>query len=83
MSYFNLNCELLERIEHMPRLQEINYFEAINEILEQEPKLHLPVGVQLIEMGFYWLRVHSGDKFLREYIEASLLHEIEVSFMEH
>ncbi len=67
----------------MPRLEERDYLEAINEILEQDPNLHLPVGVQLIELGFYWLRVHSGDKFLREYIEASLFHEAEVSFMEH
>lgn len=67
----------------MPKLQEIDCFEAINEILEQEPKLHLPVGIQLIEMGFYWLRAHSGDDFLKDYVEAYFYQNYESKTLDH
>ena len=54
----------------MPRLQKEDFIEIINEILEQNSNLRLSIGIQLIELGFYWTDISSDDDFLKEYVET-------------
>ena len=54
----------------MPRLQKEDFIEIINEILEQNSRLRLSIGIQLIELGFYWTDISSDDDFLKEYVET-------------
>ncbi|MBO6551089.1 MAG: hypothetical protein JJ964_15925 [Rhizobiales bacterium] len=54
----------------MPRLQKEDCIEIINEILEQNSNLRLSIGIQLIELGFYWTDISSDDGFLKEYVET-------------
>jgi len=45
-------------------------FEFINVALKKSPKLRFPVGLQLLEMGLYWVQVSMGDEFLKDYITS-------------
>lgn len=58
----------------------IDVVELLNDILFEETKLRTSIGIQLIEIGMYWLKESAGEEFLRSYLLATLPEETVQSY---